>query len=342
MPTCAFLSFRLGLTDGVSVVADTWMEALRLAGFEVMTVAGEGPVDRVVDGLALGATRPPSQRALDAALADADLVVVENLLTIPMNLPASRVAAEVLRGRPAILHHHDPAWQRAQYRHITELPPDDPSWRHVTINQLTRRQLAQRGIRAVTIYNGFDTRVPAGDRDHIRDELGVAPGERLVVHPVRAIPRKRIADAVALTEALRGIYWLTGPAEDGFEAELAAILGRARCEVIHRPLPSAADVYAAADLVAFPSAWEGFGNPPIEAAIHRRPVAIERYPVATELAALGFRWFDFDDIETIDRWLSEPDDELLDHNRAVAERHLSLERMAADLHDLLDEAGWAP
>ncbi|WP_334142090.1 hypothetical protein [Rhabdothermincola sp.] len=342
MPTCAFLSFRLGLTDGVSVVAGTWMEALRLAGFEVITVAGEGPVDRVVDGLALGATRPPSQGALDAALADADLVVVENLLTIPMNLPASRVAAEVLRGRPAILHHHDPAWQRAQYRHITELPPDDPSWRHVTINQLTRRQLAQRGIRAVTIYNGFDTRVPAGDRDQTREELGVAPGERLVVHPVRAIPRKRIADAVALTEALGGIYWLTGPAEDGFEAELAAILGGARCEVIHRPLARAADVYAAADLVAFPSAWEGFGNPPIEAAIHRRPVAIERYPVATELAALGFRWFDIDDIETIDRWLSEPDNELLDHNRAVAERHLSLERMAADLHHLLDEAGWAP
>src|SRR5690606_16223858 len=25
MPTCAFISFRLGLTDGVSVVADSWM-----------------------------------------------------------------------------------------------------------------------------------------------------------------------------------------------------------------------------------------------------------------------------------------------------------------------------
>ena len=47
MPTCAVLSFRLGGTDGVSVVASTWIDALRSEGFEVVTVAGEGPVDRL-------------------------------------------------------------------------------------------------------------------------------------------------------------------------------------------------------------------------------------------------------------------------------------------------------
>lgn len=342
MPTCAFLSFRLGLTDGVSVVAQTWMDALSAAGFDVVTVAGEGQVDRIIDGLAIGAERPPDERALHAALADADLVVVENLLTIPMNLPASLAVAEALRGRPAILHHHDPAWQREQYRHITELPPDDPSWRHVTINRLTERELAERGIRAVTIYNGFDTRPAIGDRDLTRQLLGVAPGDRLVVHPVRAIPRKRIGDAVALAEALGAIYWLTGPAEDGFGGELAAILASARCEIIHRPIENRSDLYAAADLVAFPSEWEGFGNPPIEAAIHRRPVAMRHFPVAAELAALGLRWFDVDDVDAIDAWLTEPDEELLDHNRSVAEQHFSLERMAADLQALLDEAGWTP
>lgn len=342
MPTCAFLSFRLGLTDGVSVVARTWMDAMRAMGFDVLTVAGEGPVDRIVEGLAIGADQPPDERDVEAALADADLVVVENLLTIPMNLPASRVVADVLRGRPAILHHHDPAWQREQYRHVTELPPDDPSWRHVTINQLTRGELAERGINSVTIYNGFETRPAPGDRDRTRRQLGVGRDDRLVVHPVRAIPRKRIADAVALAEALGATYWLTGPAEDGFDDELKAILNSARCEIIHRPVARAADLYAAADLVAFPSEWEGFGNPPIEAAIHHRPVALRWFPVATELAALGFRWFDVDDIDAIDAWLTEPDETLLDHNRLVAERHLSLERMASELEALLDEAGWLP
>ena len=144
MTTCAIVSFRLGLTDGVSIVADTWAEALEAFGFEVVSVAGDGPVDRLVPGLAIDAAAPPPLGEVEDALADADLVVVENLCTIPLNLPAARAVAGTLRGRPAILHHHDPAWQRPHLAHITELPPTDPAWRHVTINDLTVAELAAR------------------------------------------------------------------------------------------------------------------------------------------------------------------------------------------------------
>ncbi len=90
MPTCAILSFRLGLTDGVSVVALRWQQLLTELGFDVVTVAGEGPVDRTVPGLALRASTPPTLDELRVALADVDLVVVENLCTIPLNLGAAR------------------------------------------------------------------------------------------------------------------------------------------------------------------------------------------------------------------------------------------------------------
>src|SRR4051812_9553186 len=100
MTTAALVSFRLGLTDGVSIVAATWAEVLDDLGFEVVTVAGEGPVDRTVAGLALGATRGPAVHEVEDALADVDLVVVENLCTIPLNLVAADVVTEVLRGRP--------------------------------------------------------------------------------------------------------------------------------------------------------------------------------------------------------------------------------------------------
>ncbi|MEZ5227490.1 MAG: hypothetical protein R2710_12665 [Acidimicrobiales bacterium] len=63
--------------------------------------------------MAIGSATPPSRADLEAALDDCDLVVVENLLTIPLQLSASRVAAEVLAGRPALLHHHDRPWQRS-------------------------------------------------------------------------------------------------------------------------------------------------------------------------------------------------------------------------------------
>ena len=326
----------------MSVVADTWGRVLRQLGWQVTTVAGDGPVDHLLPGLAAGAGEPPAAAEIDEAFADADLVVVENLCTIPLNLPAARRVADRLRGRPALLHHHDPPWQRAAWAHITELPPLDDAWRHVTINRLTEQQMHERGVPATTIYNGFDVDEPPGDRGATRTELGVAAGERLLVHPVRAIERKDVPAAVRLATELRATYWLVGPAEDGYDDTLADILDAATCRVIHRPSPgSMADAYAAGDAVAFPSTWEGFGNPPIEAAIHRRPVAVGPYPVADELRALGFRWFDPAQPQGLDAALRVPDESLHDHNAALARAHFGLDRLADDIQRLLDEAGWS-
>jgi glycosyltransferase involved in cell wall biosynthesis len=342
MPTCAFLSFRLGLTDGVSIVAEHWMQAFRSFGFDIVSVAGDGPVDRCIPGLAIGARHAPTADAVSAALADVELVVVENLLTIPMNLPASRVVAAVLRGRPAVLHHHDPPWQRERYRHVSELPLDDPAWRHVVINRTTATEMKARGIDADVVYNGFETRPRIGERDSTRARLDVAPEERLLVHPVRAIDRKGVPEAVALAEQLGATYWLTGPAEEDYAPTLAATLARARCRVVHRSVDGVDDLYAAADVVAFPSTWEGFGNPPIEASIRLRPVAVRRYPIAEEFGALGFRWFDTSDPEPLGAFLRQPDSRLLRHNRAIARQHFSLEIMSARLRALLEDAGWLP
>jgi glycosyltransferase involved in cell wall biosynthesis len=354
-PRAAFVSFRFGMTDGVSVVARTWMDAFEHLGFEVLTVTGEPGSHHVVPGLAIDATDPDHNElvaGIEAALADVDLVVVENLLTIPLNLPASRALAEVLRGRPALLHHHDPPWHRERFAHITELPAQDPAWRHVSINRLLREQLGERGIDSTVIYNAFANPGRTSEarrrelRTEVRRSIGIAPGARVVAHPVRAIERKNVPAAVRLAEALDATYWLLGPAEEGYGPELERVLATASCPVVHEPWGDVEGIYAAADHITFPSTWEGFGNPPIEAALHRRTVSVGDYPVAHELRALGFEWFDPTDVDAIRAAIQDPTStavrSMLDHNEKVAGEHFSLGRMRTSLHRVLDEAGWLP
>ncbi len=342
--TCAFLSFRLGLSDGVSIVAESWRHCLERMGWRVITVAGGGPVDHLIPWLAIGSERPPDLDELRAVLEGVDLVIVENLLTIPMNLEASRAVARVLRGRPVLLHHHDPPWQRERFAHITELPPTDPNWQHVTINRMTERELAARGIVATTILNGFAVPSALGDRVSTRAKLGVDDDTVLVVHPVRAIARKNIPAALRLAETLAATYWLTGPAEEGYDDTLAQLVDQTTVRVIHRSVADVGvtipDLYAASDLVAFPSTWEGFGNPLIESALHFRPALVADYPVLAELRALGLEWIPIDDLNSIRDELQSPDLGRRRRNRAIAARDLSMEALQDRLQDLFDRAGW--
>jgi len=341
--TVAVVSFRLGCIDGVSVEAAKWGEAFEALGFRVVTVAGAGPVDRLLPGLAMGAPSPPTPTEIDDALADADLVVVENLCSLPLNPGAAGAVAAALRNRPALLHHHDLAWQRPPFCDVAGFPPDDPAWLHVTVNHLSRAELAARGVAAHVLPNCFDVDAAPGDRAATRAVLDVAPDERLLVHPTRAIARKNVPGALRLAEGLGATYWLVGQTEEGYGPELECALSATPSRVL-RGLPdglSITDAYAAADAVALPSTWEGFGNPTVESAVHRRPLAVGAYPVAREIAAWGFRWFPADDPRPLDAWLCAPDHSLLDTNLAIARRHFSLTSLRRRLARLLSDRGWA-
>jgi glycosyltransferase involved in cell wall biosynthesis len=344
VPMAALVSFRLGGSDGVAIEAAKWAGALGQLGWDVFTVAGAGPVHTTLPGLAIDAAVPPTRDEVASALAPADLVVIENLCSLPLNPPAARVVAEVCAGRPAVLHHHDLPWQRPQLAHLPP-PPDDPAWAHVTINELSRRELAGHGIAATTIYNTFDPAPVLGDRNGTREALGLAVGDRLLVQPTRALARKNVAGGLALAAAVGATYWLLGPAEDGYGPELNRLVAAAECPVLlgpgalPRPVP-VADAYAACDAVVLPSLWEGFGNPSVESATHRRPLAIGPYPVAAELAAFGFRWFDAAVPGPLAAWLDEPDLQLLLQNQAVAVASFNLHDLPRRLDSVLALLGF--
>jgi glycosyltransferase involved in cell wall biosynthesis len=364
VPTIGLVSFRLGGGDGVSVESAKWAAALAALGHSVRLVAGAGGADVLLPGLGLpddhGAVPPaPDVDSLRHAFAGCDVVVVENLCSLPLNPSAAEAVAAALRGRPAVLHHHDLPWQRPHLAHL-DGPPDDPSWRHVTINEASRFDLAARGIAAQTVYNRFDLSSEGGRRSAVRRALEVDDAARVVLQPTRALPRKNVAAAVALAERLGAVYWLLGPAEDGYGEELERVLRAARCPV-RRGLPSGGDpvaegrsggswtmvdVYAACDVVALPSTWEGFGNPTVESAVHHRPLAVGPYPVARELAAFGFEWFWFGEepvgpggrrVEALGEWLDGGADQgLLARNRSVAQAHFDLAGLPAVLAAVLE------
>lgn len=304
------------------------------------TVAGEGTADWLMPGLAIDAAEGPDPEQLEGSLATADVVVVENLLSLPLNPAAGRAVADVLRGRPAVVRHHDLPWEHTRFAAWDEPVPTDSRWRHAVLSDQAGRQLMKRGVTAVVIRNRFNVDPPAGRRAATRAALGVSDGATLAVQPTRAIPRKEVAAGIALARELGATYWITGAAELGFDDELAALLEGAGTPAIHgwpegTDPDRIEDAYAAADFILLPSSWEGFGNPAIESAIHRRPLAIGRYPVAAELRALGFEWFDLDDVARMRRFLSQPDDRLLEANRAVAARHFNLIDLPAELDALL-------
>jgi glycosyltransferase involved in cell wall biosynthesis len=175
-----------------------------------------------------------------------------------------------------------------------------------------------------------------------RAALGVADGDALLLQPTRALERKNIGGALELCAAVGGTYWLLGPAEDDYGPELNRLVAQARCPVLLGPPPggcSIADAYAACDAVLLPSFWEGFGNPSVESATYRRPLAIGPYPVAAELAAFGFCWFGVTDPSPLAGWLRRRDEELLDHNHQVAAAHFNLADLPGRLADVLRRAG---
>jgi glycosyltransferase involved in cell wall biosynthesis len=340
MARIALVSFRLGGTDGVAIEAEKWVDALSVLGHDVVTIAGAGDADLLLPGLAIDALTPPTLSEMHEAIDRADLVVVENLASLPLNVGARDVLYGALEGRRALFHHHDLPWQRPHLAHV-EGPRDADGWYHVTINELSRRELAARGIDAVTIMNSFDCAPPLGRRAVARASVGV-DDERLVLMPTRALSRKNVAGALTLCDELDAVLWLLGPAEDGYEEELDGLLSSSHVDVRRgtREGLDIHDAYAACDLVVMPSTWEGFGNPVIESVTHQRPLALYPYPVAQEIRAFGFHLFELTDVANITNFLLSPDESLLANNLTIAHDHFNVAALPGRLQELLAPMGF--
>jgi len=356
-PTAVFCSFRLGGTDGVSVETKKWEWAIRELGFTTRRVAGD-----FADGLRPNDTwlpflqidPPPGTRAepdaLSATLAGADLVVVENLCSLPLNEVSAEITAGVLADHDGrvLFHHHDLPWERPDLAHLEAFPPRRPNSLHVTINEQARATLAERGIEAHVIRNAFDLDPIPGDGPATRRAMAFASEHVVLLQPTRAIPRKEVGRGIKFAEAIAARlpervvhFWITGPAEDGFGPELDRLVHDAVVPVTIGRAARPEDAYAAADVVVFPSSWEGFGNPVIEATIAARPVVVGHYPVLDELVALGLELLSIDEPGIVADLVASDSLSCLESNRVVLETYFDLADLPGRIATTWSAVGWS-
>ena len=315
-------------------------------------------------------------------LNDLDVLIVENAWAIPMQLPLG-VALRRLVGEielPTISHNHDYWWERGRFASCVvpdvldaAFPPDLPWVRHVSINSLAAGELRERrGIDSVVLPNVFDFS-PGRPRPHpavrrrLRQELGMDESGLLVVQPTRVVPRKGIELAIELVGRLGdpdAVLLITSPAGDeglDYLVQLERLAEHHGIRLAYaadrfapdhdgkpiRPAHSLHDAYLAADLITYPSLYEGYGNALVEAVFYGVPVVVNRYTVYdSDIRPLGLRLIEIDGAitdETVDevRALLANPRRIRDnarHNFRIGQKHLSytvlrrrLRRLLADL-----------
>jgi glycosyltransferase involved in cell wall biosynthesis len=264
---------------------------------------------------------------------DVDILVPENALTIPLNVPLGLAITEVIAETSihTIAHHHDFFWERKRFLNNCVwdylnscFPPHLNPIQHVVINSSGQNQLALRtGIGATLIPNVMDFEHPPAPADEytkdVRKDLEVGADTLLILQPTRVVQRKGIEHAIELVARLGRKATLVishASGDEGYEyqqrvreyAEMLKVDARFVQEIISdergttrdgRKIYSLQDIYPYADLVTYPSLSEGFGNAFLEAIYFKRPILVNNYSIYFfDIKPKGFDVIEMDDFIT--------------------------------------------
>jgi glycosyltransferase involved in cell wall biosynthesis len=220
---------------------------------------------------------------------------------------------------PTILTIHDPRSVRPEVPPLRRAIPM-LVFRHavagadhlVTVSETMRQEL--RGLGAVlpitSIYNGIDPepfgRKEPGRAKATRSQLGLSEPFLLAVGHLEE--RKNYARLIEAVAHLRGTGRAIGLVIVGNDAGLGNILteqiGRCGLSKNIKLLEGIAeeqlvDLYALAEIVVFPSRYEGFGIPILEAMAARRPLVLSDIPVFRELTESRGAYFPPEDSQAM-------------------------------------------
>jgi len=406
-----FISTRISGTDGVSLEIAKWATILERMGYDCYYIAGQldRPADKCfliekadfqhpeIEALQQACFENPHRtRAVSETIRQlirdikdqlyealvhlkVDLLVAQNCLTIPMNIPLGAALVEVIleTGIRTVAHHHDFVWERQRFLvngvrdYIREaFPPRLAEIHAVVINSLAGAEFSRRtGLPYWIIPNIMDFAHPPAPPDDyaldFRQTIGLADDDLLILQPTRVVQRKGIEHSIELVRRLndpRAKLVITHSSDDEGEGyarrvrEYADMLG---VEIVMaQPWVGAErgttpdgkkrytiwDVYPHADLVTYPSTYEGFGNAFLEAIYFKKPVFCNRYAIyRTDIEPCGVRAVTMDgflsdeDVERV--WQVLNDEafrrEMVEHNYEVGRQYFSYERAENELRSIL-------
>lgn len=414
-----FVSTRLMGTDGVSLEAEKWADVLKTHGFTAYYFAGEldrpagrsypAPLahfrhpeikhiyDNVFDvrhrGRYITEAIHDLKNRLKEQLYDflktcnINLLVLQNILAIPLNIPLGLAITEILceTDIPAIAHHHDFFWERQRFlvNAVSDclqmaFPPHLPRMEHVVISTAACNQLGFRtGISAKVIPNVMDFEnppVPEEDDDYgvdVRSALGILPDELFILQPTRVVKRKGIEHAIELVSRLDMKARLVishASGDEGYDYEqrireysdlmgvktvfVSEVIGDNRGKTADgRKIYTLDDIYPHADLVTYPSNFEGFGNAFLEAVYFKKPIVVNTYSIYTvDIKPKGFSVIELDGyvtgraVEETRRVIMDKDlcRRMVDHNYEVACAHYSYSVLKQELGVLIRKVTGCP
>ena len=408
----AFISTRIAGTDGVSLEIEKWAHVLERMGLECYYIAGE--LDRPADRCALieeahfthpeilettrqafdqetrtkelSNTLQRLARVIKDQLVSAlerlkiDAIIVENALTIPMNLPLGMALVQAIQELKVgcVAHHHDFYWERDRFvvGAVDDIlnyafPPGLSHINHVVINSPQGEEFSRRtGLSCRIIPNVMDFANPPPPPDDyargFREAAGLKPDDLFILQPTRVVARKGIEHAVELVRRLERpnaklvISHESGDEGDEYGQRIREYAKLMKVELVYvsdriaakrgtddagRPLFTLDDVFTQADLVTYPSEYEGFGNAFLEAIYHKQPVVCNRYLIyRTDIEPCGFQTVVFDGYltnETVAQVNRVLDDaalrrNMVEHNYQMATKYFSYEVLEAEMRVMIE------
>jgi glycosyltransferase involved in cell wall biosynthesis len=406
-----FVSTRFQGTDGVSLETEKWASVLKRMGYQCYFFAGlsdwepkrtmtvpeaffDHPLISEIQSKCFKVYRRTSEvtglihktrRKLKVSLYkfiykfDLDLIIAENCLAIPMNLPLGLALTELIAetGIPTIAHHHDFWWERPRFyvNAVADIinmafPPALPSIQHVVIQTQADRELSYRtGLSPVVIPNVLDFRQRPPGADHynsdVREAFGIEKDDFLILQPTRVVARKGIEHTIEVVSRLKNpkvkvvITHSTTDEGDEYVKRIWSYAEHMGVPLVVKPdiigdrrgrtpdgkkIYTLWDVYPHADLITYPSTYEGFGNAFIEAVYFKKPILVNRYSAyVLDIRPYGFEVIEMEGYVTphvLDRitFLMNHRDSFREHaekNYELASRYFSYEVLRRKLRNLL-------